>query len=211
MRTHDLITVLSRDAVRPAPWWQRPYLLLAGGALVSLTLFTLILDARGDLMASNGMVATAGKWSAALALLMLAGKAALELRQPQAQATFLRPLAIILAVLATGAIGLDLIINGTADLGARLMGSSAFPCLVFVTLFSLAPLAAFLVALRRGAVTSPDRAGLAAGLAAAGLAVAIYALHCNEDSPLFVTTWYGLASVLVGGLGVLSARLALRW
>lgn len=211
MRTHDLITVLSRDVVRPAPWWQQSSVLLAMGALASLTLFTVILDARADLMATNGLMATAGKWSAAFVLLVLAGKAALDLRQPQAETTFLKPLVIGLVALATGAIGLDLAINGTADLGARLMGSSALACLVFVTLFSLAPLTAFVIALRFGAVTAPDRAGLAAGLAAAGLAVAIYALHCNEDSPLFVTAWYGLASVLVGGLGVLSARLALRW
>ncbi len=211
MRTQDLITVLSRDAVRPAPWWQRPQLLLAVGALVSLALFAVILDIRGDMIASRGLTATAAKWLAASLLLVLAGKAALDLRQPQAEGAFVKPLLLGLLLYAGLAIGLDLALNGTTNFGTRLMGSSALQCLVFVTLFSLAPLAAFLVALRRGAVTSPDRAGLAAGLAAAGLAVAIYALHCTEDSPLFVTTWYGLASVLVGGLGVLSARLALRW
>jgi len=70
---------------------------------------------------------------------------------------------------------------------------------------------ASLIVLRAGAVTAPGWAGLASGLAAAALAAAIYAVHCNEDSPLFVAAWYGLAVMLVGGLGAILGRLTLRW
>ncbi len=41
---------------------------------------------------------------------------------------------------------------------------------------------------------NPARAGAMAGLMSAGLAGTLYALHCPDDSPLFVGLWYVLAS-----------------
>ena len=63
----------------------------------------------------------------------------------------------------------------------------------------------------RAQIPVPALAGFVAGLGGAGMAAAVYALHCTEDSPLFYVTWYGLA---IGGVAVVSAvagaRL-LRW
>ena len=70
-------------------------------------------------------------------------------------------------------------------------------------LLSIAPLAAVLAILRRGAPASPALAGAAAGLLAAAAGAALYAFHCFDDSPLFVVTWYSLAAipiVLIGRL-----------
>jgi hypothetical protein len=36
-------------------------------------------------------------------------------------------------------------------------------------------------------------------------------LHCFDDSPLFVATWYVLAAILVVLLGMLLGRRLLRW
>ena len=53
--------------------------------------------------------------------------------------------------------------------------------------------------------------GALVGLASAALGAALYALHCTDDSPLFVATWYGAAALLMTGIGaILGARL-LRW
>ncbi len=49
----------------------------------------------------------------------------------------------------------------------------------------------------------PARAGAIAGLAAGALAATLYALHCPDDSPFFVATWYTIAIsalTLVGAL-----------
>ena len=36
--------------------------------------------------------------------------------------------------------------------------------------------------------------GALAGIAAGGIAAFLYAFHCTDDSPLFVTLWYTIAS-----------------
>jgi hypothetical protein len=210
MRTHELIGLLASDAPRKSPWWRRAAVALLAGAGLSLALFAIILDVRSDLFAPGGASATLGKWVPAALILTLSGALALRLRRPEAAGSFV-PLLIVLSIIAALALGADLMINGTADLGARALGSSAAACLAAISLLSLPPLAVLIGLLRAGAVTRPEQAGFASGLAAAGLAAAIYALHCNEDSPLFVVSWYGLAVLLVGVAGALLGRAALRW
>lgn len=210
MLTDDLIGLLAHDTPRALEWWQRPALLIAGGAAASLLLFAIILDTRVDLFALTGARATLGKWLAAGVLVGLAGLAAFRLRRPEASVP-LTPLILAFLGLAAFSIGADLAVNGAADIGRRMLGSSAVQCLGSIGFLSLPVLAAFLVLLRQGAVTAPERAGLVSGLAAASLAAAIYALHCNEDGPLFVVTWYGLGVLLVGAFGAFLGRWALRW
>jgi hypothetical protein len=50
-----------------------------------------------------------------------------------------------------------------------------------------------------------------AGVAAAGLAAALYALQCTDDLPLFVAVWYSLAIVIVSLLGAAAVPRLLRW
>ena len=68
-----------------------------------------------------------------------------------------------------------------------------------------------LIALRQGAPTRPTLTGVVAGLFAGGVAAAIYAAHCPDDSPLFVALWYSLGIAIVALVGGLAGRLALRW
>lgn len=210
MRTHELIGLLSRDAPRPRSLWQRPDVLIAAGAIASLGLFGILLDIRVDLFAASGLSATMGKWLPAALLVGLGGAMALRLRQPEASASFVSLIVGLLSVAAV-TLGADIVVNGLDDLAARARGSSAAACLVTIGLLSLPILTAMIYILRQGAVTAPGEAGLAAGLAAAGFAAAVYALHCNEDSPFFVASWYGLAVAVMGGVGWLAGRLALRW
>jgi hypothetical protein len=45
----------------------------------------------------------------------------------------------------------------------------------------------------------------------AGLAATLYASHCTDDSPLFVATWYTVATALVRGIGALAGAKLLRY
>ncbi|MCL2429688.1 MAG: NrsF family protein, partial [Alphaproteobacteria bacterium] len=58
---------------------------------------------------------------------------------------------------------------------------------------------------------SPGLAGAAAGLAASGAAVVLYASHCPDDSPLFVAVWYSSAIAIVAAAGFLAGARLLRW
>ncbi len=58
---------------------------------------------------------------------------------------------------------------------------------------------------------APALAGALAGLVSAGLAATLYASHCTDDSPLFVATWYTLATALVTAIGALLGAKVLRY
>jgi hypothetical protein len=93
----------------------------------------------------------------------------------------------------------------------RLVGNNSMVCLTAIPLLSLPLLAAALVGLRRGAPANPALAGALAGVLSAGLAATLYAAHCTDDSPLFVATWYTLATAAVAGIGALAGARLLRY
>jgi hypothetical protein len=49
------------------------------------------------------------------------------------------------------------------------------------------------------------------GLLAGGLGATVFAMHCTNDSPLFVAIWYALAIGLMSIFGAVVGRHALRW
>jgi len=106
---------------------------------------------------------------------------------------------------------MELIVLPAPSWGARLVGSNGLVCLLSIPLFALPMLIAEILALRQGAPTQPALAGAVAGLFAGGVAAAIYAAHCPDDSPLFVALWYSLGIAIVALAGGLAGRIALRW
>jgi hypothetical protein len=94
---------------------------------------------------------------------------------------------------------------------SKLVGHNSLHCLSLIPLFALGPLAALLYALRQGAPAQPGLAGVLAGLAASGIAAIFYATNCTDDSPLFVATWYSLATAIVAGIGYVAGSRLLRW
>jgi hypothetical protein len=72
-------------------------------------------------------------------------------------------------------------------------------------------LAALILVLREGAPRRPALTGALAGAAAAGVAATIYATNCTDDSPLFVASWYPLATLIVVAAGALAGRRFLAW
>jgi len=93
----------------------------------------------------------------------------------------------------------------------RLVGNNSKVCMTAVPLMALPLLVAALIGLRHGAPTRPAIAGAMAGLLSAGLAATLYASHCEDDSPLFVATWYTIATAMVTAIGALLGSRVLRF
>lgn len=94
---------------------------------------------------------------------------------------------------------------------AYALGHSWTVCPWAVFGLSLPALAATLWAVRGLAPTRPCAAGLAAGLLAGAAGAAGYALHCVEQSTLFIAIWYTLGFALCGALGAVLGPRVLRW
>lgn len=93
----------------------------------------------------------------------------------------------------------------------RLIGKNSMACMTAIPAMSLPLLVGALYGLRQGAPARPAVAGAVAGLLSAGLAATVYASHCTDDSPLFVATWYTLATAIVASVGALMGKRALRY
>lgn len=211
MRTDDLIRALAADQTsRPEPVARRFAIFSIAGLLAAACVFGFALTPRPDLGAALGTLRVAFKFLIALTLASAAGLLAVRLTRPEAEGDFRPVLAPVLALLAFG-IGAELVVSPPAAWRPLLIGSNAVACLALIPLFSLAPLGAVLMALRHGAPSRPGRAGAVAGLFAGGLGAALYAMHCTDDSPLFVAAWYGLAVAVVAALGSALGAKTLRW
>ena len=211
MRTKDLVNALVADGAAKRRQVPRTMVLaLAGGGLVSLALFLVEFGVRPDI---DPALAT-WRFDLKLAMVVLALGLALRLclRLARPLATGRAWLGLVpLAAVAAGAVAIELASVPAVNWGTRLVGSNSMVCLTAIPLFALAPLAGVLLALRAGAPASPALAGAAGGLLAAMAGATLYAFHCFDDSPLFVLTWYTLATIPVVLVGAIAGRRLLRW
>lgn len=211
MNTDDLIRTLAADTTRPRPLIAPVMLGLIPSLVIAIAGIGGVLGFRPDLAASLTTPVSAIRIVLTLALGLVAMRIALVLARPEGRGIArLWPLAVVGAV----AVGLWIWAFATTPADARLMaatGKTMVTCLVTIPIVSVLPVASLLIALRRGATTVPALAGSVAGLAGSGLAAAIYALHCTEDSPLFYVTWYGLAILGVTLVSSVIGSRVLRW
>jgi hypothetical protein len=211
MKTDDLIRTLAADT-RPGPGLQAT---LLAGLLPALALAVLAvwgtLGFRADLASAMVTPVSLARIVLSGALGLAACRLALQLARPDGgQSARLWPLAAV----ALAAAALLLWSWATTPSEARQMaalGKTMATCLITIPLLSILPVWALHRTLRHGAVTAPLRAGFVAGLAGSGLAAAIYALHCTEDSPLFYVTWYGVAILGVTLVSTVIGARSLRW
>ncbi len=77
-----------------------------------------------------------------------------------------------------------------SNLGRPYHRTQAKVCSVAIMGLSFAPLALLLTAMRAGAPRWPRMAGAMVGLLAGATGALFYAIHCPDDSPLFVAVWY---------------------
>ena len=211
MKTDDLIRAMAADTARPRALGTTLMLGLLPSLAFAVLAVWLALGFRPDLATALVTPVSVARIVLTGILGLAATRISLMLARPEGgQTARLWPLAAV----AVAALGLLLwAYITTPDEGRRMaaVGKTITTCLVTIPLLSVLPVASMLYVLRQGAPTAPARAGFVAGLAGSGLAAAIYALHCTEDSPLFYVTWYGLAIALVTLVSTLIGTRSLRW
>ena len=212
MDTDQLIRTLSQDnAHRARPVGFVLALALLAAAPVSAAMFFAGLGVRPDVMTAMHNPFFDLKFLVTLALAIPAIAIGLHLSRPEASLQGWAWLLLIPAGLLLIGIISEMMLPQRAPMMTRLVGSNSRLCMTAIPLMSLPLLAASLIGLRQGAPTRPAVAGAIAGLLSAGLAATLYASHCTDDSPLFVATWYPLATVICMGVGALAGWRFLAW
>lgn len=211
MQTDDLIELLAKDARVHVRFGHMFLVALAIGMAASAGLLLSTYGIREDMAGAIETPRVLFKLGLTLLLAFASTRLAFVIGKPgvslrSAALALLAPLLVLLAGIAT-----ELIVLPQNAWGTSLKGQHWSFCLVFVPTLSIAPLAALLYSVRQGAPEKPGLAGAVAGLAAGGIAAAIYAWHCPDDSPLFVATWYTIAISMVTAVGFLLGRRLLRW
>ncbi|WP_295851939.1 DUF1109 domain-containing protein [Tardiphaga sp.] len=212
MDTDRLIRTLAADNDqhgRPVGTVLATALLVALPVTAALLLVTL--GIRPDFMAAMRNPFFDAKFLVTLALAIPAIVISLHLSRPEAALgrgiwlLLLSPFILVVALI------FEMAMPQRTPMMVRLMGRNSMLCLSTIPVLSMPILGAVLYALRRGAPARPAVAGAIAGLLSAGLAGTLYAAHCVDDSPLFVATWYTLATALVTAVGALAGAKWLRY
>ncbi|MEW6147136.1 MAG: DUF1109 domain-containing protein [Pseudomonadota bacterium] len=212
MDTDQLIRSLAADNAHRAP---RVGAVLTMALLVaaplSILIFATFFGVRADLMSAMRNPFFDMKFAVTLSLAIPAIIISLHLSRPEALLRGWGWLLLLPVGLLAVAIGGEAMMAPAMPMTMRLMGKNSRVCLVAIPAMSLPLLAGALFGLRHGAPSRPALAGALAGLVSAGLAATLYASHCTDDSPLFVATWYTLATAVVTAIGALVGSKVLRY
>jgi hypothetical protein len=84
-------------------------------------------------------------------------------------------------------------------------------CTAWGVMFSLIAGGALTLLLRRGAPTSPERAGLLSGVAAGSVGIFAETLHCPFNDIVHIGLWHGLAVIVSAGIGRMVVPRLCRW
>lgn len=212
MKTESLIEILAADRTVPTMPLSRALLLgLLPAVAVSLLLYSAVLGLRHHLLAQIAEPRLLFKIVFPFAVGVCAFPMVLRLVRPGADVRRYGWLLILLALVLVVAVVSELLVVPPEHWEASWIGHNARFCLVMIPGLSFAPLLATLIVLKRGAPTNPTLAGAGAGLLAAAIGATLYATHCPDDSPLFVASWYGLATLAVVVIGSIAGSKWLRW
>jgi hypothetical protein len=212
VRTSELIAALAADPVsEPIRLGRRVAAALVIGLVGSVALYGLLLGPRPDIAAACGTMRFWLKFVDSFAFSLPTLLLTLRLARPDAKP---RALALWLAapfILLAAGVVVELSVVPQGEWLSRLVGSTAMHCTITIPMLAAPVLAALIVALRAGAPLHPGLTGALAGAAAAGVGALVYASSCPGDSPLFVATWYPLATLICVGVGALAGRRFLAW
>ena len=212
MDTDQLIRTLSADnAHRARPVGLALMLALLAAAPISLLMFFAELGVRPDVMVAMRNPFFDLKFAVTLALAISAIAVSLHLSRPEVSLRGFGWLLLAPVGILAAAIGGEMMMPQRLPMMTRLVGKNWWTCLMAIPLMSLPLLAGALIGLRHGAPARPAVAGAIAGLLSAGLAATLYASHCTDDLPLFVATWYTIATALVTAIGALIGAKLLRY
>ena len=212
MDTDQLIRTLAADNAHPArPVGFALMLALLAAAPVSLLMFFAEFGVRPDIMVAMRNPFFDLKFAVTLALAIAAIAVSLHLSRPEASLRGFGWWLLVPAGILTAGIGGEMMMPQRLPMMTRLIGKNSWVCLTVVPLLALPILAGALIGLRHGASARPAVSGAVAGMLSAGLAATLYASHCTDDSPLFVATWYTIATALVTAIGALAGSRFLKF
>ena len=212
MRTSELIAALAADPVpEPIRLDRRVAAALGLGLVASLAIYVLLMGPRPDIAEAARTVRFNLKFVDALALALPTVLLMLRLARPDAKPRALALWLLAPFILLAAGVVVELIVVPQSEWLPRLVGTKSMHCMRMIPLLAAPLLAALIVALRAGAPMHPALTGALAGAAAAGIAALLYASSCPDDSPLFVATWYPLATLICAGVGGLAGRWYLDW
>jgi hypothetical protein len=212
VKTSEFIAALAADPIpEPIRLGRRVAAALVIGLVGSVALYVLLLGPRPDIAAAcmtmRFWLKFVDSFAFALPTLLLTLRLARPDAKPRALALWLAAPFILLAA----GVVVELLVVPQAEWLSRLMGTTAMHCTITIPMLAAPVLAALIVALRAGAPLHPGLTGALAGAAAAGVGALVYASSCPSDSPLFVATWYPLATLICMGFGALAGRRFLAW
>lgn len=208
--TSALIDRLAAEAPPVALRSGRMAALIAGTVALACALFLSIAGLRADLSTALAQAGVLPKTILPAALMLVALPLALATLRPGMHGPRLAWLFVPLAaaVILWGAAFLTM---QPDQRFAEVTAIGMVECMGFILLLSAPPLAAALALFQQGAPLRPSLTGFLAGLSSASGAATGYSLFCTQDNPLFYLTWYGLATMLVGGIGAMTGKYWLRW
>jgi hypothetical protein len=191
VRTSEFIAALAADPIpEPIRLGRRVAAALIIGFIGSLAIYGLLMGPRPDIAAACKT---------------------LRLARPDAKPRALALWLIAPFVLLAAGVVAELLVVPQGEWLTRLIGHNSMFCMRMIPLLAAPILAALIIALRAGAPLHPGLTGALAGAASAGIAALLYSSHCPDDSPLFVATWYPLATLICMGVGALAGRRFLAW
>ena len=212
MRTSEFIAALAADPVpEPIRLGRRVAAAIALGVIVSLAIYALLMGPRPDIADAARTVRFNLKFVDAFAFALPSLLLTLRLARPDAKPRAIALWLLAPLILLAAGVVVELIVVPSNEWLSRLVGHHSMFCMRMISLLASPILAGLIVALRAGAPLHPALTGALAGAASAGIAALIYASHCPDDSPLFVATWYPLATLICIGVGALAGRRFLAW
>jgi hypothetical protein len=212
VKTENLIAALVADGPSiETPIARKVALALACGFALSAALFFWQLGWRPDIGEARGTLPFLFKFVVTAALLIPAALLTAHLARPDATPGLWGWALLIAPLLLVAGVSAELIASPINIWTAKLIGANAAACVTLILLLSIAPFAALLFALSEGAPTEPRLTGAIAGIVAGAIAATLYAIHCTDDSPLFVATWYTIAIGIMALAGIVLGERLLRW
>jgi hypothetical protein len=212
VRTSEFIAALAADPVpEPIRLGRRVAAALAVGFAGSVALYFLVLGPRPDIAAACMTMRFWLKFVDSFAFALPSLLLTLRLARPDAKPKALALWLVAPFLLLAAGVVVELLVVPQSEWLSRLVGTTAMHCTVMIPTLAAPVLAALIVALRAGAPLHAALTGALAGAAAAGVGALVYASSCPGDSPLFVATWYPLATLICMGVGALAGRRFLAW
>lgn len=214
MRTDSQILidglVADLQPVRPLTL-KRGLVIASGSAALAVGVLAQFFGIRPDLIAANPNPVFLLVTGLFLMLGVAASFAVIGMSRPQVGSTHI---GWVWAVAMAALLPVSAMVQGFLNQGNTFFQSQpeqGIHCLTNGGMLGLIVGGALTFWLRRGAPTSPEKAGLLTGLAAGSLGIFTYSLHCPLDDIYHIGIWHSLTVVVSALVGKAVVPALIRW